>query len=203
VCLFDMDGVIRQWSGAVIEQAEKSAGLAPGELIAIMTSVPEYDDGLVGRATFEDWCSAIERLAAERVGPAAAHDLVTGWRAFRGELDPAVVELVAQVRQRMPVGLLSNAHDQLPSDLALLGLTGAFDEVIGSAAVGLAKPDPRIYELAAAAFGVTPSECFFIDDLAPNIEAAKALGMDGVVFTSAAQLRADLTARGLLDSQPV
>jgi putative hydrolase of the HAD superfamily len=95
--------------------------------------------------------------------------------------------------------LLSNAHDQLPTDLALLGLSTAFDEVIGSAAVGLAKPDPRIYELAARAFGVTVSECFFVDDLAPNIEAAKALGMDGVVFTSVAQLRVDLVARGLVN----
>ena len=194
-----MDGVIRQWSAAVIDQAEKAAGLAPGELIVIMTSVPEYDAGLVGRASFDDWCNAIELLAAERVGTQAAHELVAGWRTFRGELDPAVVELVAQVRQRVPVGLLSNAHDQLPADLALLGLAGAFDEVIGSAAVGLAKPDPRIYELAARTFGVTVSECFFIDDLAPNIEAAKALGMDGVVFTSAAQLRVDLVARGLVN----
>jgi putative hydrolase of the HAD superfamily len=193
-----MDGVIRQWSGAVIEQAEKAAGLAPGELIVIMTSVPEYDAGLVGRASFNDWCNAIEQLAAERVGTQAARELVSGWRAFRGELDPAVVELVAQVRQRVPVGLLSNAHDQLPADLALLGLSNAFDEVIGSAAVGLAKPDPRIFELAASAFGVTVSECFFVDDLAPNIEAAKAVGMDGVVFTSAAQLRVDLVARGLV-----
>jgi putative hydrolase of the HAD superfamily len=198
VCLFDLDGVIRQWSGAVIEQAEKTAGLAPGELVVIMTSVPEYEDGLIGHATFDDWCHAIEGLVAERCGAGLAHELVARWRTFRGELDPAVVALVAEVRTRVPVGLLSNAHDQLPADLALLGLSQAFDEVIGSAAVGLAKPDERIFQLAADAFGVRPAECFFADDLAPNIAAARALGMDGVVFTSADQLRSELAARGLV-----
>jgi putative hydrolase of the HAD superfamily len=194
-----MDGVIRQWSETVIAHAEQAAGLARGELIVIMTSVPEYEDGLIGRVSFDDWCNAIERLASERVGAPAARELVSGWRTFRGELDPEAVDLVAHVRRKVPVGLLSNAHDQLPTDLALLGLSGAFDEVIGSAAVGLAKPDPRIYELAARSFGVSVSDCFFVDDLVSNIEAAKALGMDGAVFTSAAQLRVDLTTRGLLD----
>ena len=198
VCLFDMDGVIRKWSAAAIEQAEAMAGLSHGELVRIMTSVPEYEDGVVGRATFDQWCDAIEREVAVRCGAAAAHEVIAGWRLYRGDLDPAVVALIAEVRKFLPVGLLSNAHDSLTADLALLGLTDAFDAVIGSADVGLAKPDPAIYALAAATFKVEPHECFFADDLAPNIESARAFGMDAVVFTSADQLRRELQARKVL-----
>ena len=46
--------------------------------------------------------------------------------------------------------------------------------------------------------GCTAEECFFTDDLAINVEAARKHGMDAVQFQSAAQLAGELAARGLL-----
>jgi putative hydrolase of the HAD superfamily len=46
--------------------------------------------------------------------------------------------------------------------------------------VGLRKPDERIYRHAAAALGLDPAECVFVDDIEHNVRAAEAVGMVGV-----------------------
>ena len=51
--------------------------------------------------------------------------------------------------------------------------------------VGLRKPDPAIYTLAAAKIGVAPGSCVFVDDTAANLPAARDLGMAVVHFTEA------------------
>lgn len=75
-------------------------------------------------------------------------------------------------------GLLSNSWgvDAYPTDL----LDDHFDDVVISAEVGLRKPDPAIFELAARRLEVEPPACVFVDDLDLNVEAAEALGMRGI-----------------------
>jgi FMN phosphatase YigB (HAD superfamily) len=58
--------------------------------------------------------------------------------------------------------------------------------------VGLRKPDPAIYEYAISELAVRPTETVFIDDDKTYIEAARALGINGVVFISSKQLAEDL-----------
>jgi len=57
--------------------------------------------------------------------------------------------------------------------------------VVISDQVGLRKPDPAIYTLAAAKIGVAPGSCVFVDDTAANLPAARDLGMAVVHFTEA------------------
>jgi putative hydrolase of the HAD superfamily len=66
--------------------------------------------------------------------------------------------------------------------------------------VGAAKPEAKIYRAAIARAQCNPEECFFTDDLAVNVEAARELGMDAVQFFSAEQLERELRARGALSS---
>jgi 2-haloacid dehalogenase len=72
-----------------------------------------------------------------------------------------------------------------------------FEDVVVSGEVGLAKPDPRIYTLVAERAGLPPGRLVFVDDRRVNVDAARAAGMDGIVFTDAATLRRELRARGL------
>ena len=74
---------------------------------------------------------------------------------------------------------------------------GWFDGVVISAEEGVIKPDPAIYRILTARFGLAPEECLFIDDRPENVATAQAEGWQGVVFTGPAALRADLAARGL------
>ena len=60
-----------------------------------------------------------------------------------------------------------------------------FDAVVISGEVGLRKPDPAIYALAADRLGLPAAACVFVDDLDTNVHAAEAAGMTGVVHTGA------------------
>ncbi len=75
---------------------------------------------------------------------------------------------------------------------------GRFRDIVVSGDEKLVKPDPAIYRLALARFGLAPEEAVFVDDSAPNVEAAAALGIHAVLFTGAEAFRAELEQLGLL-----
>lgn len=69
-----------------------------------------------------------------------------------------------------------------------------FDLVMMSNEVGLLKPDPAIFETALELLAVTPQQAIFIDDIAENVEAARTLGIAGIVHTDWAVTRPQLEA---------
>ena len=72
-----------------------------------------------------------------------------------------------------------------------------FDDYVLSHEVGLLKPDPAIYRVVLARAGCPPQHCFFTDDREDNVAAARALGIDAVLFESADGLAGELRRRGL------
>jgi len=67
-----------------------------------------------------------------------------------------------------------------------------FDEVVLSSDVGMAKPEVMIFELIADRLGVKPCECIMIDDTALNVVAAINSGMQGIIFISTDQAKAEV-----------
>lgn len=67
-----------------------------------------------------------------------------------------------------------------------------FDSMIISSVVHMVKPDPAIYKYALKDIGATPEETIFIDDSLQNIEAAIALGIAGILYTTPEKLIEDL-----------
>jgi hypothetical protein len=55
VCFFDMDGVIRHWPPEEADRAEDAAGLPRGTLVSTAMALPEYQRGVLGEVSFEDW----------------------------------------------------------------------------------------------------------------------------------------------------
>jgi epoxide hydrolase-like predicted phosphatase len=113
--------------------------------------------------------------------------------------EPLVPEaLLKDLRSRHRLLALSNTN---PIHFAMLQeaypLLRHFDDYVLSYQVGAAKPEAKIYREAIARAECRPEECFFTDDLAPNIEAAREHGIDAVQFLSAEQLECELRARGL------
>jgi putative hydrolase of the HAD superfamily len=72
-----------------------------------------------------------------------------------------------------------------------------FHHLVLSYKVKAMKPRPEIYRAAIAAAGCRPEECFYTDDIARYVEAARRLGIDAVQFESAGQLQREMTARGI------
>lgn len=73
-----------------------------------------------------------------------------------------------------------------------------FRDIVVSGDEKLLKPDPAIYRLALARFGLAPGEGLFIDDNLPNIVAARENGFQGHHFVDAPTLQAELVKLGLL-----
>jgi FMN phosphatase YigB (HAD superfamily) len=63
--------------------------------------------------------------------------------------------------------------------------------------VHLAKPEAAIFHACLKAVRSRPEECLFIDDRAENVEAARALGMQALQFTSVQKLAADIKSYNL------
>ncbi len=110
-----------------------------------------------------------------------------------------MVRLALALRQRYTLALLSNATLSLRSLLSELNLLDLFDVVVISAEVGLRKPDPAIYSTAAILAGADVADCLLIDDRDRNVDAAQALGMQTILFSSAAQTQRELLAAGILE----
>jgi epoxide hydrolase-like predicted phosphatase len=113
-------------------------------------------------------------------------------------LDEELLTFIRSMRPGLKTGLISNAWSGLREVLhTRVPIADAFDLIVISAEEKIAKPDPRIYQLAVERLGVQANEAIFLDDFIENIHAAKALGLIGVHFTSSAQAHRDI--RALLD----
>ncbi|MFI9617109.1 HAD-IA family hydrolase [Streptomyces sp. NPDC052023] len=85
--------------------------------------------------------------------------------------------LLTQVRTVASVALVSNGTTRLEQDLARQGLDTLAHAVVNTARIGVAKPDPRVYRIAAERVGAPADRCLFIDDTAANVTAARQAGM--------------------------
>ena len=93
------------------------------------------------------------------------------------------VEVIEELRRRgYRLGLISVCSEEVPQLWADTELAPLIDEAVFSCSVGVAKPSPRIYELAAERLGVDPGDCVFIDDQPDFVRGAVEARMDGYVL---------------------
>jgi len=78
-----------------------------------------------------------------------------------------------------------------------------FDVLVWSYQLGIVKPDPAIYRHTLSELGTRPDETLFIDDKRPNVEAAWALGIQAIEYSSVEDLREELIAAGLDQALPL
>src|SRR3984893_6549650 len=113
--------------------------------------------------------------------------------------DPLIPEsLLEGLSKRYRLLLLSNTNaihfDMLEKSYPLLR---HFHDLVLSYRVGAMKPEPAIFREAIARAECRPDECFFTDDIAEYVAAAKREGIDAVQFESRAQIEQELLARGI------
>jgi putative hydrolase of the HAD superfamily len=100
--------------------------------------------------------------------------------------------------------ILSNMGDSVHANMVReFDWLSRFDVLAWSYQLRMAKPDPAIYRHVLKELGMQAAETLFIDDKQENIDVARALGMKGLLFTTVAQLRADLIAHGYDAELPV
>ena len=110
---------------------------------------------------------------------------------------PGTTELIGRLAARgMPLFAITNFGAEFwPQFRPTLAVLDQFRDIVVSGDEQLAKPDPRIFNLAATRFGYAPDAMLFIDDNAANIAAARELGWQVHHFRNAAGLADELEAR--------
>jgi putative hydrolase of the HAD superfamily len=183
--ILDMGGVVRHWRPGPASAVEEAFRLPSGTIEGVGLAVPEYQLGVLGVCTFADWLDAIARELSIRIGT-KAREAVARWAEDRGEVDRDTMAVVEQLRSRVPVHILSNAHDCFIDDMRQLGLSGAFDGFHYSAEMGLAKPDPAAYIETLKRIGMPANRCVFVDDRMENVVAARSVGLLAFAYTTPA-----------------
>jgi len=93
-------------------------------------------------------------------------------------------ELFAYIRDELKphyrLGIISNAASNMLGELFEPWQVKLFDDAVLSYETGTVKPEPDIYQLAAARLGVLPEECLFVDDIERYCTAATEQGMVSV-----------------------
>ena len=161
-----------------------------------------YDAGTLNGRTY--WQNVAKgagfELTSERLAAFHYHDSLMWANLNDTMLDWAF----ALQRAGIKTAILSNM-----GDVNLAYMRENFDWLAGfthltwSCELLTAKPDPAIYTHTLEKLGVSAHEAIFVDDIPANIAAARALGIDGIQFTSVEQLRRDLEARGLTGKLPL
>jgi epoxide hydrolase-like predicted phosphatase len=107
--------------------------------------------------------------------------------------DDFLLDFILSLRPGYHTGLLSNAWTDIRKNVQqYYSFLDAFDVTIFSAEVGLAKPEPPIYNLMLEKLGVTAGEAVFIDDMESNVEGARQVGLYGIQFLNTPQIIRDL-----------
>jgi putative hydrolase of the HAD superfamily len=177
--IIDYGGVLTTDVFASFRAFCEAEGLEPDAVRERFRSDPEarsllerLETGALAVAEFEPRLAALLEVESER--------LIA--RLF-GSMKPdtAMLDGVrAARRDGIRTGLLSNSWGDAPAYDETL-LEELFDAWVISSEVGLRKPDPAIYELAAERLGLPPARCVFVDDLPGNLKPARALGMATVL----------------------
>ena len=129
-----------------------------------------YEDGQFDRAAF---LRAVFDVLNYRGTDA---EFLTAWEDIFTPNEP-MIALVEQLHARYPLFLLSNTNDiHVESIFQRHPVFQRFTGGTYSHAVRASKPNRAIYEIACRDHALEPASTFFIDDLLPNIETARALG---------------------------
>ena len=183
--LIDFDGVLRRYDPAVTAAAEQRYGLTPGTVLETALEWPRLEPVITGRVSHADWIAGIAEALADRVGgPAMARNLMVEYDAYHGGNVPEVLAFVRSARQAgVRVVRATNATDALDRALDTFGVTGDFDAVANSSAIGSYKPQKEFFLAACAMVGTPPDRCLLVDDTDRNVRGARAAGLSALRFS--------------------
>jgi putative hydrolase of the HAD superfamily len=194
--VFDIGGVVIGSPLAAIARYESDHGLPPRTVARVVVESGErgawarLERGELTAATFCEPFEAEGRAAGVALSARRLMAYIAQARAPR----PRMLAAIGTLRtRRFKVAALTNNWVQEGRRVAE-DLRQHFDVFVESAAVGMRKPDPRIYELTCRELGVTPPRAAFLDDIGANLKTARALGMSTIKVADPDEALRELSA---------
>ena len=178
VVIFDLGDVLFSWSS-------KTTTTLPSKLLREFLSSnvwKRYECGKIG----QDAC--YQQIAQDFAVPAL--EVAEAFRQARESLQPNA-ELLSLLRSlkegiRARIFAMSNISKEDYAALSEKFDFSIFDRVFISGAAGMRKPNTNFFQHVMQEIGLNPSETLFIDDKPENVQAAQALGVNGLVFDDTA-----------------
>ena len=197
--VFDLGGVLIDWDPRYLYRKLLDDEAAVEEFLATVCTPAWNAEQDRGRPFAEGVAELVERHPVHAAAITAYHER---WPEMLGGAVGGTVEVLAELRAAgVPVYALTNwSAETFGIARERFEFLEWFDGVLVSGEERMIKPDPAIFRLLLDRFGLDPGATFYIDDSPANVAAADRLGFDAVRFTSPAQLRRDLEARGLLSA---
>jgi putative hydrolase of the HAD superfamily len=195
--VFDIGGVLERVDDfeAVLGAAwRERLGMAAEEFMAALAAIDPDNLSETGQMSEAQWtarCAASLHLSRAQTEEFRA-DV---WDWYCGELDAELMAFAASLRPHVRTAIVSNSADGARrEELARYAFDDIFDPIIYSHEVGLAKPDPAIFELVCLRLDVAPDETIFVDDVPGHCEAARQVGMHAIRHRSTPQSITAITA---------
>jgi glucose-1-phosphatase len=195
--VFDLGGVLINFDfGRANRRISALTGVPPDDVRRRLLSCQAFLDFECGRISEREFHACVEKVIECRIPFAEFHDI---WNCIFAEEIESTVALIAPLRQRVKVGLLSNTNvlhfDFLKTRMPVLK---ELDRVFTSHEIGCRKPDAKAYEHVLKEMNVRAAESVFVDDLMENVAAARQVGMHGIHATDPASVAAGLRDLGVL-----
>lgn len=161
----------------------------PADLrLSMLHTLSQRRHELVGVGLDDDsinnwWLTIFETLFPQ--SPSLARRM---WHLFKANyfdsLFPDTLPILDRLKERgIPLGIVSNYGTNLFDLLPKLKIFHYFDFIIVSAIVGVAKPHPKIFQIAIEEAGVPPNQILYVgDNLEDDIKGANAMGIDAVLI---------------------
>ena len=154
-----------------------------------------FDTFEIGKITFDDYLRHVFFFKPRDFS-------IEDFKAFAFDQSkpyPEMIELVREVKRKLKVAVVSNEGRELNQYRILkFGLAGVVDYFVTSCFVGLRKPDPAIFRLAADLAQIPPEQTVYLDDRPLLAEVAASLGFKAIHHTSYETTRHALADLGLL-----
>lgn len=163
-------------------------GIDPGRLRTVLKDAYEHrnPEGIVhlletGKLSTDEWHEHLARELSHGMDNPIEPQGLTERLFAKLQPEPRMLLAVNTVKSSgFKTALVSNSWGDLTYAQAIESL---FDVMVVSGEVGLRKPEPDIYLLAAKRLAVDPSSCVFVDDIVQNVDGARAVGMEGIHHT--------------------
>ena len=188
----DVGDVLIRFDKSVPAAIEQANGLPGGSVLFHALKSPAGRLATVGQIGFHEWFRQVSVALPEKA--------INAWLAYHGELNQELVHLLRSARNHCGVRLylLTNATTRLWGDLAHHGIRDIADAVFCSASIGLAKPDPRIYQHVIHVSGMFPERILYIEDTPGWAEAGGQAGLIGHTYVANPEVTRELERLGAL-----
>jgi HAD superfamily hydrolase (TIGR01509 family) len=108
------------------------------------------------------------------------------------------MDIAKTLSRKYRIAILSNDSKEMSAlRIKKFNFDAIFNPIIISCNFGIKKPDAEIYRILLKELGSPAEDCLFIDNSQTNVDAARALGFQTIVFKNAEQLRKDLLSLGI------